>query len=101
MESYVLACLALHNYLRCTDNASYTPVGFVDSESGDGSLIHGDWRKEVSTYDNGLGNINPVRGSRPRLDAINIRDALKEFFNSEAGSVEWQLQYVRRTSHNC
>ena len=30
-ESYVLATIALHNYLRLTDNAVYTPVGFVDS----------------------------------------------------------------------
>ena len=30
-ESYVLATIALHNYLRLTDNAVYTPVGFVVS----------------------------------------------------------------------
>ena len=36
----MLAALALHNYLRLTSNAMYTPIGFVGSESGDGS-IHG------------------------------------------------------------
>ena len=66
----MLASLALHNYLRCTDNASSTPVGFVDSESGDGSLIHGDYGEEVSTYNNGLRNINPVRGSRLRIQCV-------------------------------
>ena len=32
-ESYVLATLALHNYLRPTDNATYTTKGLVDSEN--------------------------------------------------------------------
>ena len=32
VESYTLACLALHNYLRLTPNAKYIPTGFVDSE---------------------------------------------------------------------
>ena len=30
VERYALACLALHNYLRFTDNAHYSPVGFID-----------------------------------------------------------------------
>ena len=34
VELYVLATLALHNYLCLTSNAMYTPSGFVDSESG-------------------------------------------------------------------
>ena len=29
-ESYVLATIAHHNFLRLTDNAVYTPVGFID-----------------------------------------------------------------------
>ena len=32
-ENYTLACLALHNYLRLTDNAHYTPSCFIDSET--------------------------------------------------------------------
>ena len=32
-ESYVLGTLALHNYLRLTDNATYTTKGLVDSEN--------------------------------------------------------------------
>lgn len=33
-ESYVLAAIALHNYLRLIDNAVHTPVNFVNSQEG-------------------------------------------------------------------
>ena len=41
-ENYTVACLALHNYLRQTENAVYTPDGFIDSESRDGSIKEGE-----------------------------------------------------------
>lgn len=52
VESYTLACIALHNYLRLTKNARYIHAGFVDSEDSDGNLIPGDWRKD-SDRENG------------------------------------------------
>ena len=39
VENYTLACLALHNYLRLTENAKYTPTGFADSEDSDGNIV--------------------------------------------------------------
>ena len=44
VELYVVAGLALHNCLRLISNAIYTPIGFVDSEGGDGSIYLGEWR---------------------------------------------------------
>ena len=35
-ESYVLAIIPLHNYLKLTDNAVYAPAGFVDSQASSG-----------------------------------------------------------------
>ena len=43
--------------------------------------------------------MNAVRGSRYSKDAIAMRETLKDYVNSEAGSVPWQLDYIRRTSH--
>ena len=43
-ENFTLACLTLHNYLRQTDNAMYTPSGFIDSENKDGTIKEGEWR---------------------------------------------------------
>ena len=98
VESYTLACLALHNYLRLTNNVHYSPKGFIDSEDNSGNLVCGDWRKTIGV-ENALQSIPNVRGCRPRGDAIKARNTLKEYFNSEEGSVSWQLDYVRRTLH--
>ena len=101
VETYTLACLALHNYLRQTDNAIYTPAGFIDCESRDGSIKKGEWRassgkdSDVSAFQ----SLNPVRGSRYTKDALEVREALTQYVNSEEGSVPWQLAYVRRTGH--
>ena len=61
-ESYVLATLALHNYLRLTDIATYTPKGFVDSENSTGNVTAGKWHKNADAY--GLVNLPNIRGSR-------------------------------------
>ena len=87
VERYVLACLALHNYLRLTDNVHYTPSGFIDSEDKDGNFIPGEWRSQNgNTSEWGSSqNIKPVRGSRPPVDALNVRNQLKDYLNSEEG----------------
>ena len=101
-ENYVLACLALHNYLRKTSNATYTPSSFVDSEDGDGNIILGDWRAEKEKE--GLGGcmqeIKQVRGRRSKEEVLCMRRDLKDYFCSEEGSLEWQFRYIRRTSSN-
>ena len=101
VEKYTLACLALHNYLRLTENAYYSPSGFIDSEDKDGNIIPGEWRQQRPNEEQcgGLRELRPVRGSRARNDAVLMRDQLKDYLNSEEGSVPWQLQYVRRTWH--
>ena len=98
-ENYTVACLALHNYLRQTNNAVYTPVGSVDSESRDGSIREGEWRSMRGDDENAFKSINPVRGSRYTKDALKVRETLTKYVNSENGSVPWQFDYIRRTSH--
>ena len=46
-EKCVLVFLALHHYLRQTNNALCTPAGFIDSESSDGALILSSWRSDI------------------------------------------------------
>lgn len=101
VENYTLACLTLHNYLRLTDNAYYSAGGFIDSEDKNGNLLPGEWRlfNGNEGNNNGLVNVSPVRGSRIRKDALETRNHLKDFLNSEEGKLPWETDYIRRTSH--
>ena len=45
----MLACVCLHNYLRLTENACYSPNGFVDSEDNNGAIKAGDCQKLLPT----------------------------------------------------
>ena len=98
IEKYVLACLALHNYLRVTDNTNYCPAGFIDSYDATGQMKEGEWRSLVAEI-RGLNPINNVHGQRYREEAINMRNSLREFVGSENGSVSWQEHIVTRTSY--
>ena len=89
VESYILACLALHNYLGLTDNAHYSLSGFTNSQDKDGKLLPGEWRllKTNNVNNGGLVDLPRVRGCRSRQDALETRNQLKEFLNSEEGSL--------------
>ena len=63
VEKYVLAALCLHNYLRQTDNASYCPSGFVDSEDSSGQIKPGEWRSIV-TVGEGLVQLPRAHNTR-------------------------------------
>ena len=91
VENYTLAFLALHKYLRQTENAKYIPTGFADSEDSDG--------KDVQSGNRALEEIASLRGLRAKKSVLDTRDAFKDYLNSEERSVPWQVGYVRRTSH--
>ena len=46
-----------------------------------------------------LEEISSFHGSRAKKSALDTIDALKDFLNSEEGSVPWQVGYLRRTLH--
>ena len=86
--------ICLHNYLRLTENANYTPVGFVDCEDSSGNIIPCDWRSEVRGDEGGLRQLNQIGGNRYTFEAGRARDDFKSYFNSPEGEVPWQLQHV-------
>ena len=94
VDNIVKACLCLHNYLRLTANARYIPMGFVDSENGSGEIISGDWRKIVANDNNGLAPLQ-WHANRYGLSAKETRDKFERYFNSEEGSLPWQLSYAK------
>ena len=66
----------------------------MDVELADGTIKAGEWRAQV-TSDGGLQSIKTIKGGRRKLEANNLRENLKVYFNSEIGSVPWQNEYVR------
>ena len=73
----------------------YTPSGFVDSESEDGSIYLGQWHNRGIAQ--GFNNIRPIRGNRNRIGVVQKRDEIKEYLNSEERSLPWQRYNIRRT----
>ena len=43
---FTKAAIALHNYLRFEDAATYCPTGFVDGDDSNGNITTGVWRDE-------------------------------------------------------
>ena len=94
VEHYVLAAMALHNYLRQTDNAGYCPTGFVDSEDSTGKIKEGEWRSIVRN--DAFTPLKKRHNTRSAYSAKMIRECLKNYLNG-AGAVSWQLKHVRST----
>lgn len=95
-EEITKAAVCPHNYLRQTNSASYCPSGFVDSEEGSGDIRPGEWRQVVRNDSRGaLFDIAPLRGKRYSNSAIEVREALMEYFVSDSGSLPWQWNHVR------
>ena len=74
------------------------PSGFVDSESGDGSIHLGErLNRDIAQVFN---NIRPICGNRNCLEVVQTRNEYKEYLNSEQESLPWQQDYIRRTWRN-
>ena len=87
VEKITLAAIALHNYLRQTNNAYYTPSGFIYSENSDGEIIPGQLRNLLDA--NTLQNVKPIRNSRYKNTANEMREPLANHL-ATIGSVSWQ-----------
>ena len=89
-ERYILAYIALHNYLRQTNNPSYCPNSFVECEDSTRDIRQGEWRKIVTERNGALANLPNVRGSRYKDDTVNMRCCLMRYLKRE-GRVDWYL----------
>ena len=81
IQYWVLSCLCLHNYLRQTENSLYCPHGFVEIQTGDGEIRVGEWRS-IKVDHNVLEPLDKLRGGRSKLEARQVRETLKEYFNT-------------------
>ncbi|XP_018360500.1 PREDICTED: putative nuclease HARBI1 [Trachymyrmex cornetzi] len=81
VQNITLACCALHNYL-IKENAAYLYTD-IDNENLEHTTRSATWRNNTQLRNLEITNI------RPNMNAIRIRDAFKEYFNT-VGKVEWQ-----------
>lgn len=96
----VKACVALHNYLSCTDAANtpatrYIPPSFTDSSTPTGEPVSGDWRGVVAG-DNNLLNTGRLSKARATRAAVSARNDLKSVFLTPRGLVPWQDNVLRK-----
>jgi hypothetical protein len=78
IKTVLLAASCLHNFLR--DDTCH--------------LTGNDLRISISDM-KGLQSIQKIGGNSSMI-AVEIRDRFKSYFNSAAGSLEWQLRKVRQ-----
>lgn len=95
VELVVLACVALHNFLRTKlqGNSVYMPPGFIDTEDRETNReIPGSWRSEPQPQ--GLLPISLQGSNHCSANAKAVRDTLCKYFCSENGEVPWQWAMV-------
>ena len=97
------AACTLHNYLKISEaqiapsSRLYCPPGYIDHDDRHGNLISGEWRQQLDTSSSGLHTISHVAGNRYTKSASELRDTLKNYFNSTEGAIPWQEQHVLST----
>ena len=98
MYNLVLAACVLHNYLRTddltsTNEHSYIPPGFVDTNDEENGL----WRQDFhSTSLKSMHAIGPNAHSRA---AKAMRDQTADYFMKE-GQVSWQFEKAGVCNNN-
>lgn len=97
-ERIIKACVILHNFLQSEEDSipfgqrHYCPPGYIDEEDANGVIIPGSWRDSEPN----LRPIGKVASNNTSRVNIHSRNLLCDYFSSDVGSVEWQLERVCR-----
>lgn len=88
VQSVVLACCVLHNFIKSKDGTSY--MTGLDNENTDMiTLNEGEWRQ--NSYITGLEKNNRKSAN----EAIEIRQKFTDYFNG-IGFVPWQWEAIKK-----
>ncbi|XP_073420788.1 uncharacterized protein [Dendrobates tinctorius] len=88
IDSVVMACCVLHNFLRRRDSSSYCPPGFMDSvDATNGEVQLGEWRSNAPA----IADLRLLGPGRYTQDAKACREEYCHYFNGP-GAVPWQHQ---------
>lgn len=89
VDTIIQATVCLHK--KCQQ---YCPPNYPDRDEN-GTFYPGEWRNEA-TSTSAIQDTFKMGSNNRALRAVTIRDQLKDYFNSNEGSLSWQLQHVRR-----
>lgn len=88
-QKIMAACCMLHNFLIEEKSVVYCPPGYMDKLDDMGNIVEGEWRNRVN--ENSLFHSSvPASVGRAPDYAKYVRNNLKEYVNSEFGSLPWQ-----------
>ena len=90
VQDIVMTCCMLHNYLRKESKEQYIPDSAVDQEMPDGTIVDGEWRREMLPLD-------PVQRDpqrNPSVYAKRVRLSLADYFLTPEGEYEAQYDCV-------
>ena len=73
-EGVVKSICVLHNLIHHDDNIT------LDVNTND----------SIDDHDQNTRSMSPTRSTRPAVEALSVREALKQYFVSPGGAVEWQ-----------
>ncbi|KAJ8929451.1 hypothetical protein NQ314_017862 [Rhamnusium bicolor] len=98
-ETCILAVVCLHNFLKTKNDEQpaqarqYCPPKFVDTDTGNGEVVPGEWRE--NREDNNLLPMGNIGAHRAAKEAYEIRDRLASYFITPTGQVPWQYDYIQ------
>ncbi|XP_013386500.1 putative nuclease HARBI1 [Lingula anatina] len=88
VQDVIEACICLHNLMR--DRYPALQNAALDNEDENHNLVPGQWRQETNMHD-----VEQVVGpNRATRAGKQLREYLKLYFNSAAGSVPWQDRMI-------
>lgn len=93
VDAVVLACCALHNFLR-KQAPAYITKNCIDRENtSEGSFKKGDWRN----FTDGLRSLNNTGQRQRNEEGKQVRDTFMNYFNSNVGETSFQDKMVHLT----
>ena len=88
VEKIVMACCALHNYLRTVSGDKYL-APLIDREDDHQEINPGAWRQDPT-----LAQAALPRSNNPSARAKEQRAYLCQYVNSDIGAVPWQWDKI-------
>ncbi|XP_075147271.1 uncharacterized protein LOC142221434 [Haematobia irritans] len=93
-KKIIKTCVYLHNFMIRTRKRKYCHPLLPDTETKNGEVVRGRFRHALKPDSLFFSDINYGSQGRSHESGIIVRDTIKDYFNSEEGSLPWQRKYA-------